>query len=330
VITVVKAEGTGRELGRSHGEAAAEGIGRALELYDGIARLYDSSLEDMRSKVRPYVDAARTAVPHLADEVEGLAVGAGISSEDAWVLNCFEEVVPAEACTTMIHGRFLMHAEQWYAGHNDIVVLSASPSDGPSFLSPTCAGFLPAVGMSSAGFAQGIDSLGAPDERVGIPRLLISRLCLGSSSIDDAITAASISGRAGGYAHVMASRDRGVALETTATRAELSPVSNAHTNHYLSAVAGGDRASEGSLARHARATELLRESAPTSLEECTELLSDHRSEPQSICVHEEGPEAEGTVFGMVCDVQSGTMLVSDGPPCRGRWQSFELESYSPA
>ena len=31
----------------------------------------------------------------------------------------------------MIHDRFFMHAEQWYARHDDIVVVIAEPDDGP-------------------------------------------------------------------------------------------------------------------------------------------------------------------------------------------------------
>ena len=324
-LTVVKAEGSARELGIAQGAASAEGIARALALYDGIARRSDSSLEDMRGLARPYIEATRERLPHLADEVEGLAAGAEIAPEDAWVLNAIEELLPAEACTSMVQGRFFMHAEQWYAGHDDIVVVLASPSDGPPFIAPTCSGFLPAVGFNSAGFAQGIDSLTAPGDRVGVPRVLVSRLALGSASMDEAIVAAAISGRAGGYAHLLASPDRRVAVESTASRVEVLEDATVHTNHYLSGIIGNG-ASEGSRARLKRATDLLRSRPPRSLQDCTAILSDHDADPQSICVHQQGPDAEATVFGMACDLATGEMLVSDGSPCEGRWESFEAPS----
>ncbi len=121
----------------------------------------------MVRRATPYIDAARAALPDLVDELEGLAEGAGVTFEEIAFLNCMEEVWNFEACTTMVHGRFFLHAEQWYAGHDDVTVVFAAPDGGPGFVSPTCSGFLPAVGISAAGFAQGIDSLSADDDTVG-------------------------------------------------------------------------------------------------------------------------------------------------------------------
>ena len=55
--------------------------------------------------------------------------------------------------------------------------------------SPTVAACLPAVGINGAGLAQGIDSLSARDDRVGIPRVLVSRHALEAGSAEDAPSA---------------------------------------------------------------------------------------------------------------------------------------------
>ncbi len=81
-----------------------------------------------------------------------------------------EEVWDFEACTTMVHGRFFMHAEQWYAGHDHVTVVIAAPDGAPGFVSPTCSGFLTAVGVSASGFAQGINSLSGRTIWSGPPR----------------------------------------------------------------------------------------------------------------------------------------------------------------
>ena len=329
-MKVVAVSGAPKAMGLAQGEAVGEGIDAALGFYRGLLEGMGHDPEAVAEGCRPYLEVARRVLPGGVAELEGIAEGTGITFAEAALLNCLEEVWPEaaavpEACTTMISGRYFMHAEQWYAAHSAIAVVVAAPDDGPGFVSPTCAGFLPAVGLSAAGFAQGIDSLVAPDDRVGAPRVFVSRAALGTPSIEAAVAAACTPERAGGYAHVLASTDRSVAVETSAVSASVLEDPGAHTNHYLGASnPSGRRGSRGSRARLARAQELLGEAPPKNLEDCARLLSDHDSAPQSICLHESGPDASGTVFGMACDLATGRMLVSDGPPCTGSWQSFEV------
>ena len=317
-IPVVYTSGDGRDMGRAYGEAFAGGIHESLRFYRGLK--HDPATDLFR-----YVDAARAAAPSIAEEIDGMAEGAGISTEEAWWLNCLEEVAEFEACTTMVQGRWLMHAEQWYAAHSAVGVVIAHREAGPDFISPTCVGFLPAVGWNSSGFAQGIDSLYASNERVGVPRVVASRAALGAPSIDDAIHAACMPGRAGGYAHILASSSGSAVVETSATTERVLGDAVAHTNHYLTdPPEGTKRPSRGSASRLARAVELLEHEPPLTFEECARLLADHEGDPQSICLHQDGRTAEGTVFGMVCDVATGRVIVSDGPPCMDRWEEFSL------
>src|SRR5262249_30049790 len=151
---------------------------------------------------------------------------------------------------------------------------------GPALVSPTVACCLPSVGWNSNGIAQGIDSLTAPDDRVGIPRVLVSRHALGARDLDDVVARASMAGRAGGYAHVLAADGgRSLTLEPSATRAWTIDGPGGHTNHY---VAGeGDESSDGSRARFERLSELLSESPPATPEGAMEVLRDHASSPQA-------------------------------------------------
>ena len=324
-VAVARAAGTPRRMGRAQGEALAEGIGSALRFYAQLARGREST---MAAASAPFIDAARASVPDLVEEMAGLAEGAGISFEEAAILNCMEEVWTFEACTSISHGAFLLHAEQWYAGHDSIGVVVSEPDGGPAFVSPTCAGFLPAVGMNASGFAQGIDSLAASDDRIGTPRVAISRLALGATDLDAAMAAATLPGRAGGYAHFLMSGERSVVVETTATTHNTIEGADAHTNHYLADPAVPVRAaSRGSKARLERARDLLENAPPSSLEDCARLLADHDAQPESICVHEDGLEGSATVFAMACDVTTGRMLVSDGSPCLGRWDEFEVPGF---
>lgn len=329
-LTVVRASGSPRSLGWAQGEGSAEGIAAALRFYDDLG----PDVRGLGASAAPYIDAARAELPDLVDELEGLAEGAGVSFEEISFLNCMEEVWDFEACTTMVHGRFFMHAEQWYAGHDQVTIVIAAPDGGPGFVSPTCSGFLPAVGVNASGFAQGIDSLSAEDDVVrnfaaGIPRVILSRNPLGADGFDVAVAATDVAGRAGGYAHVFASASRSAVVETSATWRGLIKKVLAHTNHYLVSGAPNGRASKGSQSRLARAEQLLAEAPPASLEDCAGLLGDHESIPQSICLHENGAAASGTVFGLACDLSNGRMIVSDGPPCEERWATFEVPGFVP-
>jgi isopenicillin-N N-acyltransferase like protein len=341
-LVIANVKGSPRDMGRAYGEALGPQIREAVSFYESIALDKGSDMARVESDLGPYVEVSEGAWPDLAAEIDGIAEGAGIDREAAWVLNCIEEVWPFESCVTMSSGSFLMHAEQWYAGHERVAVINAEPEDGPAFLSPTCVGFLPAVGMSSAGFAQGIDSLSARDDRPGIPRVLVSRRSLGANSIDEAVAAACVSGRAGGYGHTLKSNGQTVVVETTAASSHVFYDAPAHTNHYLSSNLRqvGDNPSRGSQVRLERATQMLEESEPRTLAQCVALLSDHGDGAPSTCLHgsatkgqdaeEPDPTSTTTAFGMVCDVSTGKMLVSEGRPCSSTWHELTVPNYGSA
>lgn len=296
-IPIAHAAGTGREMGRTQGETFAEEIRDAVAFYAALVPK-NAGLGPSWERLGPFIEASRKHVPELAEEVDGLAEGSGVDPEAVWFLNCIEELWPFEACTTIVDGRWLMHAEQWYAGHSGIGVVVAQPDNGPAFVSPTCAGFLPAVGLNASGFAQGVNSLKILDVREGIPRLLVSREALGANDMQDAVSAATRPHRAGGYSHVLVTRHQRLTVETSATRSSILVEEKAHTNHVLSrnlaGVASGS--TEGSRARLERALKLLETKPPKSMEDCMALLADHDSEPQSICLHGDGsPGASATV-----------------------------------
>jgi hypothetical protein len=187
--------------------------------------------------------------------------------------------------------------------------------------SPTVVCCLPAVGLNSVGMAQGIGSLTACDDGVGAPRVLVSRHSLEAMDRADAITRAGAPGRAGGYGHVFAFGDGGtVIVETTAQRLAVLDGNRVHTNHYLDRelAALGPEPSAGSQARHDRLVELLDDRRPSTAPEVMEILKDHGSSPQAICLHpdpEEGDEASAVMFSMVTDVREGRLWVAPGNPC---------------
>ena len=321
----VDAVGSHREVGRAYGEAAAEQIAQAVDFYGGVVT---GGIGQAADKIGPYIDAARRSLPHLVEEMDGLREGSGRSFEEIAVLNCIEEVVDFEACTSVASGRFLIHAEQWYAGHEGVAVVVGGPDGSPPFVSPTCSGFLPVVGLNACGVALGVDSLTTHDDRVGVPRVFVSRHVLSATSLNRARAAATLRDRAGGYAYVLATAEERVVLETTATRATVVDDARAHTNHCLADVTAAlsDKPGAGSIARLLRAQELS-ERPLASVTDCIALLSDHEGGRKAICFHGEKPTDSATVFGMVCDLANGLVYVCDGPPCQGHWETFRVPAF---
>jgi isopenicillin-N N-acyltransferase like protein len=254
---------------------------------------------------------------------------------------------PWERCSTVtISGpgyTLLGHNEQWLAGDaGHVAVVVELPDDGPALVSPTLACCLPAVGMNEYRVAQGIQSLTANDDGVGIPRVLVSRHALVASSPADALRRATLPGRAGGYGHSFAfGSGSAMSIETSATRFAVNGQPGSHTNHYTDTELA-ERApppSRGSLARLARLQALVTERSPATPAAIGEILADHGGGgPQTICEHGEaegagepasadrGPpdEASAVVFSMICDLDLGRMWVAPGSPCVTAYEEVDL------
>ncbi|MGH2595416.1 MAG: C45 family autoproteolytic acyltransferase/hydrolase [Actinomycetota bacterium] len=234
------------------------------------------------------------------------------------------------------HGRLpettlIAHNEHWLAGDlENVAVVIDTPQDGRvPVASPTVVCCLPAVGVNAHGVGQGIGSLMAIDDSVGVPRVLVSRSSLEARSRADAVARATIPGRAGGYGHVYAFPDEAFTIETTGREHRVLDHAAAHTNHYqdpdLARLAPPP--SEGSLARLGRLEELLAEGPPASVEDLMDVMRDHDSAPQAICLHpdpDEGDEASAVMFSMVADVGARRMWVTSGNPCESEYTEIDL------
>ncbi len=336
MVRVVHAEGDPATRGRTIGSQLGDLIDRSLGFYrDYLAEL---GVRDLALAVAPYREAAARSLPEHVETISAMAAAAGVSEVELFAVNACEELeagaVPAERCSsfTAVGPGFtiLAHNEQWLAGDaGNVAVVVEQPAEGTVVVSPTLAACLPAVGMNAHGGAQGIHSLTARDDRVGTPRVLVSRHALEASDREDAIRRAGLPGRAGGYAHLLAFRGGDtLTIETSSTELAVVEGPGPHTNHYTAPeLAGvGDEPGAGSLARLDRLTELLEVRPPSTPQEAMEILSDHESTPQAICKHPgpNDPEESTIVFSMVCELESRRMWVAAGNPCETKFEEVEL------
>ncbi|MEU5158922.1 C45 family peptidase [Streptomyces sp. NPDC020875] len=203
----VRLTGDPFELGRQHGAARAVEL-RAF-LGDGLARLNHLNdtpltLDGLRPTIAAFRREIEAAVPELAEEIRGLAEGAGISHEEALLLQTRREVVgyqdtgrpPQGDCTTYTRvdpaGPHSVLAQTVDLNGNlddQTCVLSvARTGTRREVLTLSFGGLLGYLGMNSDGLAVGINLVLGGRWRAGLPPYLAVRHVLDTAgSVDEAL-----------------------------------------------------------------------------------------------------------------------------------------------
>ncbi len=370
-VTVVRAQGDALGRGVSIGKQLADPIHGSVDFYHRYLERRGVSSSELQTLLTPYLLAAETAYPDSMDVLKGMAVGALVPVLELFAINAFEELEPLlespegellflqrkegylttppaagagdtsklERCSSVSVSApgvtLLAHNEHWLAGDaGNVAVVIDTPRGGRvPVASPTVVCCLPAVGMNAHGTAQGIGSLMASDDGVGVPRVLVSRSALEARNRADAVARAAMPGRAGGYGHTYAfPGGDALVVETTGKQHRVLDGPGAHTNHYQSDLAElAPPASEGSTARLKRLRELIAERAPRTPEELMTIMRDHDSSPQAICLHpdpSEGQEASACMFSMVADLEAKRMWVAPGNPCEHEYEEIDLTTFT--
>lgn len=359
-LRVVHARGEGLARGAYIGEQLGDLIQASIGFYHRYLERRGVSSEGLQDLLTPYLVAAETSYPDMMNVLKGMSVGAMVPVLELFAINAFEELEPLlespegellflqrkegyvagppapDRCSSLTArtrggGTLLAHNEHWLAGDVDnVAVVIDHPADGRvPVASPTIVCCLPAVGMNAHGVAQGIGSLTASDDGVGVPRVLVSRSALEARDRRDAVARAAMPGRAGGYGHVFGlPGGECFVMETTGRDHEFVDGPCVHTNHYRTRLAElAPEPAPGSLARLERLEHLLDERAPQTPEELMGIMRDHESSPQAICLHpdpSEGEEASACMFSMVCDIDARKMWVAPGNPCENEYQEIDL------
>jgi isopenicillin-N N-acyltransferase-like protein len=120
-----------------------------------------------------------------------------------------------------------------------------------------------------------------------------------------------------------------ITIETTGKELAVLDGPGAHTNHYLDPrlASLGVEPSEGSRSRLARLDQLLAERRPETPEAVMDVLRDHESGPEAVCLHPdpaEGDEASAVMFSMVANLEASRMWVAPGNPCRNEYVEIDL------
>ncbi|MGH2580740.1 MAG: C45 family autoproteolytic acyltransferase/hydrolase [Actinomycetota bacterium] len=369
-VRIVRAKGDPVQRGQLIGRELRDLVNESIDFYGRYMSRRGVSTQQLQDLLTPYLASAESSFPQFVATLKGMSAGATVPFLELFAVNAFEELEPLreapEGGTLFLQrkeGRFppkepkdprratrpriercssfavtapgvtlLGHNEQWLAGDlGNVAVVIDVPDDGSvPVVSPTIVSCLPAVGMNGHGVAQGIGSLTAVDDHVGVPRVLVSRHSLEAADRDDAVRRAGTASRAGGYGHVLAFRGGdAITIETTGKELAVLDGPGAHTNHYLDRrlASLGVEPSEGSRSRLARLDQLLAERRPQTPDAVMDVLRDHGPGPEAICLHPdpaEGDEASAVMFSMVADLEASRMWVAPGNPCRNDYVEIDL------
>jgi isopenicillin-N N-acyltransferase-like protein len=363
----VRVAGGPRERGRQYGEATRERIARSLEAYEALFAHYAGiGWDEATAQAARYLEPIERYEPRFAEELRGIAEGAGVRLDDVLALNTRTEVMyaaqartaeglrrPSEcsafALTPEATGGPTLVGQNWdwhLHAFETCVVLEAEQDDGrPDYVTVVEAGLLAKAGLNSAGIGLATNALVCSDDRgePGVPYHVVLRGILDAETISDALQAVQRSVRSSSASYVVAHAD-GLAAGIESAPGDHSRVGLVfpergvvlHTNHFLAPPAGLSDVSIWAMPTSPFRLERLRtriEAARGALtaDALRDLLADHANHPGGICCHPDrrvpGAEQTATVVSLVADLDARTLWLADGPPCSTAWRRLELSGF---
>lgn len=345
--------GTYREMGEQYGRAARAEIQKEAEGAIASKALKASMrISDIQRLLAMYQGDYRRYAPHLLDEIEGVAKGAGITAEESLFLRCQWDISPAalaaDGCTSFAVSPKRSATGKLIAGQNKdiatlrihrVVILALHPRGGaPASLNYAYYGMCEGPGFNSHGLARFENSLflDIPGRRT-IPSHLLKRLFTESASIDECVEWVKricAEGRLG-FAGSMTFGERSgrvVALEMMPGEFRLVEGREgliAHANDPLHPdfkphdLTPTQKNWACSRRRTARLDALLRAGKPLDVPYLRRCLADHDGRPRSICRH---TRPATTIASLVCVPKDGVLWVSRGNPCRNPHVAYHLNT----
>jgi isopenicillin-N N-acyltransferase-like protein len=260
-MRILELEGTPARMGEAFGESCRAEIAAlyALRLENALAQALRyggrrAREADLLALAALCLDASARFDPDGAEELCGIARGAGLSAERVLAMNGLTDLRDALAwggqleaaggCTAFVvqrdrsaDGR-LRAGQTWDLGSDNlpfVVAVRRRPAMGPATCSVTTVGCLSLMGMNEEGVAIGTTNLRTTDAGPGVPYLGLVHRALAEPSAASAASLIARAPRAGGHAYTAVDRDGGAfAVECSARHARSLAIRggfHVHTNH---------------------------------------------------------------------------------------------------
>jgi len=332
-IPVIDLRGSPREIGRGHGEALRRSIAAALGIYSlALARGED----ELRAIGERVAGRVRAFSPDLAEEIGGIAEGAGVAAHRIHVLNARSEIMAGanDGCTAVFAPGPGVLGQNWdwlELLEPLVAVLRIERSDGARLATLTEPGMVGKIGCNEAGLGVCLNFVYANGPLDGVPVHVVLRDLLHQRDLAAARARADAAGE-GRAANVLVgtAREGGFDVTWLGQRRVLTPISRApfsHTNHVADDRASGGPFWDNSLARLARARAL--DAGVTSLAGLLSLLADRADDEHPIC-RDYAPldlvpgVRVGTVATVAMELGAGRLHVRKGPNPEAPMQVVEV------
>jgi isopenicillin-N N-acyltransferase-like protein len=345
-LPFVRATGPPFDVGYRHGAARAAELRAFLD--DGLARIgrlapEPVSVAALLPRLADYSAAIASATPRLSEEIDGLAQGAGISREEAVLLQVrreiigFQRVPAAGDCTTYASltagpdgGPVLAQTVDLNGNLDDqIAVLDIGLDHAPRrVLVLSFGGLLGYLGVNSDGLAIGLNLVLGGDWQPGLPPYLAIRHLLDQAgSVAEALAILPGLPLASSRSLTLCDQSSVATVEIVDNEPRLVEP-GVHTNHLLHP----DFAQRDALNVFARNSSRLRlaagQAALDGLPAAGAGVEQHfavLSRPP-VCVADTGDiRRERTVAAVVMRPDRGELHIRPGDPSRSATQSFRID-----
>jgi predicted choloylglycine hydrolase len=337
----------GYRMGRIFKSNITEGLRRRSAWADGLNAVRYTHRG--RSYSRDLLKLTRRHFPHLVEEIEGMAAGAGMAFAALWTLfiqcelEAFKE--EPEGCSTIFfkNGKqtWLFHNEDGNNAYADLMfTIRVSPPSGVRFAAMVYPGIPAGNGpaMNAAGILQTTNYIGSTHPEVGLPRYVLSRAILEAKTLKEALQIATMTPLAFPCHHNLAevSSGRYVSVETTPEgHAVFEPEALYHHTNHLVLEPAKEYAREeqvyrakSSFPRYEVIAQALKtmNTSRARPEDFLRILSSHERAPYSPCRHPKGEVLGMTLGTAFYDIGAGGFRIYKGNPCRavpgGEFEDF--------
>jgi isopenicillin-N N-acyltransferase-like protein len=333
------------DRGASFGEHWRERVRDTVEGYHELFSAMNGGEFDMDVAGRDALLAIRWWAPELADEIEGIALGAGVAPERVAAINARTEVLArwfpqgrGECSTAVLLGADGPVSVQTWDWHDrfadDWLVWTIELPGGRTVVTLTEFGIVGKIGVNNVGLGVHINYLRHRSDQaaIGVPVHIVARRLLDeATNMDAAVGLIRTAAVSASSALTIIECD---GEDATALVAELFPDGPVyvlpdpngvivHTNHFVhpTAVAGDLEAALGgdSFFRYELLRRRLATAQPTSTEGVIAALNSHLGGTGALCCHPDPDAGIGaryeTLATVGIDFQAGRLDVREGGPC---------------
>ena len=343
----LKAKGSAGHIGFAHGKEFKSLVQENLGFYlSWLGKATGKNERFLLYLAKEFVKPLREYFPWVLEEINGIAKGSGRKLEEILLINARTDLFTigrrkekddkpectAVALKEKINGKDLIALGQTWDWNKKFlktaVILRLEPKDKPSLITFTEAGMVGKIGFNEERLGVCLNFLSHktdnPQNPPGIPVHCLLRLCMGCSSVSEAIGLVSGSPRCASANFLLASYNKkgasAIDLEFTSTATSIIHMKNGvltHANHFKNKVFGSKRKARGtSLQRDESAQRLgitLKKKIPDPAARLKKILSSASKDAGPIS------RKNNTVAGIVMDLSRNKLHVVKGPPHLGKW-----------